>query len=385
MFLDAARARTAETVSLLAELVAIESPSTEPPAVERLARHLAARLDALGLEPEVIPVPGRGPVLRGVTRGAAGPRVMLLGHLDTVWPLGTLAARPVRTEGDRLFGPGAYDMKGGLAVALTALRVLDSAGRRPAVTVFFTPNEEVDCEPYRARMEEEMRAASAVLDFEPAWPGGGVKTERRGSGSFVLRAGGRAAHAGADLSRGVNAVLEIARQCLEVSAWTDVAAGRSVNVGVVRGGVRPNVVPEYAEAHLDVRYRTREDGALLRDRLRALRPQDPAVTLAVEGDLHCPPFERTAAVAALFETARGVARDMGLDLTEGAAGGASEASYAAALGRPTLDGLGPDGDGAHAAHEHVLVPSLADRVALTAGLLDRLSSAEAARSGPTAG
>jgi glutamate carboxypeptidase len=300
---------------------------------------------------------------------------MLLGHLDTVWPMGTLARRPVRVAGDRLSGPGCYDMKAGLVGALFALRAQAARGPLPAVTVFLTPLEEVDCEPYRALMEAEMKASAAVLCFEPAWPGGAVKTARKGSGSFVLRARGRASHAGADLSRGANAILELARQCLRVSELTDPAAGLSANVGVIRGGLRPNVVPDLAEAEIDVRYPNAQGGASLAGALRNLRPVDPKVSLEIEGGLHYPPLERTPDVAALFAEARAVAAEMGIALEEAATGGASEASFAGALGIPTLDGLGGDGDGAHAEDEHVLLASLPGRAALTAGLLERLGRA----------
>jgi glutamate carboxypeptidase len=368
--------RTRAMVGLLTDLVAIESPSTDPAAVARLAERIARDLDALGMAAELVPVTGGGPVLRARTAAAAQPGarpVMLLGHLDTVWPVGTLPRRPVRVDGDRFTGPGCYDMKAGLVIALYALRALAARGALPAATVFFTPLEEVDGEPYRALMESEMAAASAVLDFEPAWPGGAVKTSRKGSGTFLLRARGRASHAGADLSRGANAILELARQCLAVSRLTDAARGVSANVGVVRGGLRPNVVPDRAEAEIDVRYPTLADGSALAGALRNLRPEDSGVSLEIEGGLHYPPLERTPAVAALYARAREAAAEIGLDLGEAATGGASEASFAAALGRPTLDGLGADGDGAHAEDEHVLVSSLAPRVALVAGLIDRVA------------
>jgi glutamate carboxypeptidase len=298
---------------------------------------------------------------------------MLLGHLDTVWPVGTTAGRPARVEGGVLRGPGCYDMKGGLVVVLYALRALRAAGRRVAVTVFFTPLEEVDCEPYRAVMEAEMKASSAVLDFEPAWPGGAVKTARKGSGSYVLTAHGIASHAGADLARGANAILELARRCLEVSALTDTGRGVSANVGVIRGGLRPNVVPDLAAAEIDVRFPTIADGEALDAAVRALAPDDPRVRLTLEGGLHYPPLERTPAVAGLYAAARAVAGEMDMDLPEVATGGASEVSFAGALGLPALDGLGPDGDGAHSLDEHVLLASLPTRAALTAGLLLRLA------------
>jgi len=374
---DWCRARAPEMTALLAELSATESPSTEPAAVAALALRLAREAEGLGLTTELIPVPDAGPLLRARSQ-AAGRPIMLLGHMDTVWPLGTLATRPLRTEGDRLYGPGAYDMKGGLVVALFALGALRTRGRLPPVTVFFTPLEEVDCGPYRGLMEAEMGASAAVLDFEPAWPGGAVKTERKGSGSFLLRARGRAAHAGADFAQGANAILELARRVLEVSALTDLERGTTVNVGVVRGGLRSNVVPDLAEAEVDFRVRSLADARRIEAAFGALRATDPGVALEVDGGLHYPPLERGPHVLAVYELARRVAEEMGSGLAEASTGGASEASFAAALGVPTLDGLGPDGDGAHAEHEHVLLSSLPDRAALAAGLIERLADTQGA-------
>jgi glutamate carboxypeptidase len=343
--------------------------------VAALAARLGRELEAVGLRAELLPVEGTGPILRGRTPGADATRpVMLLGHLDTVWPLGTLAVRPMRVEGERLFGAGSYDMKAGLVVVLFALRVLREAGRPAPVTVFFTPLEEVGGDHYREAMETEMRGCRAVLDFEPAWPGGAVKTGRKGSGSYVLTAYGKASHAGADLAQGANAILEIARQVERLSGLTEPGGGASVNVGVVKGGVRPNVVPDRAEIEVDVRYRTLAEGQRLDAAVRALVPSVPGVRLEISGGLHCPPLERGPHVLSVYQKARAAAAELGLDLQEVSTGGASEASYAAALGIPTLDGLGADGDGAHAEHEHVLIPSLPERVALTAGLIERLCS-----------
>jgi glutamate carboxypeptidase len=370
--LAAARASAAAMAALLREYVEIESPSDDPGAVAAFAERVGRDLSELGLAVELVPVRGGGPVLRA--RSAGERPIMLLGHLDTVWPMGTLALRPVTVEGDLLRGPGCYDMKAGLVVAVEALRQLASEGPLPAVTVFFTPLEEVDCEPYRGVMEDEMRACRAVLDFEPAWPGGAVKTERKGSGQFLLRAHGRASHAGADLSKGANAILEIARQSLAVTGLNDPARGVSVNVGVVRGGTRSNVVPERAEAEVDFRVRRVEDARTLETAFHALRSSDPGVRLEVSGGLHYPPLERTEKVLAVYGAARAVAAAMGQDLAEISTGGASEASFAGALGLPTLDGLGADGDGAHAVDEHVRLSSLPERAALAAGLIATLSA-----------
>ena len=371
--LSRARARLAPATTLLRELVEIESPSRDAAGVERLGRRLAAELEPLGLRCELPPVEGAGPWLLGRS-SAPGTPVMLLGHLDTVWPVGTLARRPVRVEGDRLHGPGAYDMKAGLVVIVEALRLLADGGRSlPPVTVLVTPLEETGSGPYRERMLDEMRRCRACLGFEPAGEAGAVKTGRKGSGTFVLRAHGKASHAGASLANGANAILGLAGALLEASALTDEGRGLSVSVGTVQGGVSANVVPDFAEATLDVRYRTRADGEALDRALRGLAARVPGVRLETAGGLGTPPLERTPAVAGLFFAAREEAAGLGLALEEVCVGGASEASYAAALGLPTLDGLGGDGDGAHAEHEHVLLSSLPERVALTAALLARLT------------
>lgn len=368
------RARAHEMSQCLKTLCEIESPSTDPAGVEAAARFLAPQFDALGLASELGAVAGAGPVLRAKNRGGHGAAkpVMLLGHLDTVWPLGTLATRPVRIDGDRMTAPGGYDMKGGLVVVLFALRALAERGPLPAVTVYFTPLEEVDNTPYRKAMEDEMRGCSACLDFEPAFPGGAVKTGRKGSGQFLVRAHGISSHAGADLALGANAIVELAHQALAVQPLTDAARGTSVNVGVIRGGTRTNVVPALAELEMDFRYPTLDEGRRVEAAVRGLQPHVKGVRLEVEGGMSYPPLERNERTLSVYAKAKAAADELGLPLSEVVTGGASEASFASALGLPTLDGLGPDGDGAHAVHEHVLLPSLPERVALTAELLKRL-------------
>jgi glutamate carboxypeptidase len=366
------RDRQDAMTAFLSELVAIESPSTDAQSVARLARRVAAELEPLGLPVELLPVDGAGPVLRA--RRGTRP-VMLLGHLDTVWDVGTLAQRPVRVENGRLYGPGSFDMKGGIVVLVHALKALARNGTLPGICVFLTPLEEVGAENYRAAMEESMLASRAVLDFEPAWPGGPVKTTRKGSASFVLRARGVAAHAGADFARGANAIVELSRRIADAAALTNLERGITVNVGTIQGGTRPNVVPDEAHAELDVRFRALADAEAVRSSLKALRPDDPRIRLDLEAKSFYPPLERGPHVVATFRAAAAVAAELGLPpLEEVATGGASEASFAAALGIPTLDGLGADGDGAHAVSEHVILSSIPDRAALAAGLIAKLSA-----------
>jgi glutamate carboxypeptidase len=357
-------------LALLRDLVSIESPSEDPGGVEAAARRLVGEFKSVSLAPKLVPVEGAGPILVSEAPG----RPLLLGHLDTVWPKGTLAARPPRLEGDRFFAPGSFDMKGGIVIALYALKALVARGGPTAVGLFLTPLEEVGGAPYRAVMAETMRSASAVLDFEPAWPGGAVKTARKGSLGIRIQSFGRSAHAGADFERGQNAALEIARKALEASALTDLSKGITVNVGLLRGGIRPNVVPALAELEIDVRFPRRDDGERLLGLIRDMRPSTPGIRLEVEVVSRYPPLERTPQVASLFEEARAAAASLGFGLEETSTGGASEASFASELGIPALDGLGADGDGAHAEDEHVLVSSLSKRAALAAALLERLTS-----------
>jgi glutamate carboxypeptidase len=368
--LEWTRARTPEMLALLRDLVSIETPSDDPASIEELALRLLPEFRAVGLEPELVPVAGAGPLLRATAPG----KPLLLGHLDTVWPRGTLARRPPRLEGGRFFAPGAFDMKAGLVIALYALKASAAAGGRATAALLLTPLEEVGGDAYRPLMEDLMRSASAVLCFEPAWPGGAVKTARKGSLGLLLEAFGRSAHAGADFERGANAVLEIAEKALEAAALTDPTCGITVNVGVLRGGTRPNVIPDRACAEIDVRFPKRDDGERLEAQLRSFRSSRPGTRLEMRVVSRYPPLERTPQVAALFEEARKTASALGLSLDEVSTGGASEASFAAALGIPTLDGLGADGDGAHAEDEHVLLASLPERAALAASLLDRLEA-----------
>ncbi|KAF0235245.1 MAG: glutamate carboxypeptidase [bacterium] len=296
---------------------------------------------------------------------------MILGHMDTVWPLGTLARRPVRIEGDKLFGPGSYDMKAGLVVAIHALEVLQALDRNPKhpIIFFFSSLEETNCEPYKSVLEANAQACDYVLDLEPAWPGGAVKTERKGSANYVLNIRGRAAHAGADPRKGTSAITELAHQIQTLNSFTDYEKGTTVNVGVINGGIRPNVIPDNARAEIDVRFCRLVDGQAIDSKIKALEPYLSGAELEITGKIGMPPLERTEKVVALYQKAKGVATQLGFELGEASTGGVSEACITSALGIPTLDGLGADGDGAHAEYEHVVLPSLATRTALLAGLL----------------
>ena len=350
-------------------LVRLESPSTDKAAVDRCGVALADMLREAGADVEVLAQPERGNHLRARIPGHGRP-VLLLGHFDTVWPLGTLERMPLRREGDRLYGPGTFDMKAGIAIALAAAEALGATGTpHPPITMLWTADEEIGSATSRATIEAEARQSAAVLVLEPALPGGAVKTARKGCGEFELIVHGIAAHAGLDPGQGASAIHELAAQIAAIERFQDLPRGISVNVGIVSGGSRPNVLAEEARATIDVRAPTREAADAVEAAFRGLHPLRPGTRLTIQGGFERPPMERTAAVAGLFTRASDVALSLGRALGEGPAGGGSDGNFTAALGVPTLDGLGATGDGAHAAHEHVDATALAWRAALLAGLL----------------
>jgi len=360
---------------LARELCEIESPSGDAGgsrgvvgAIERAAGGLpsVARVERIEA------ANGYGEHLRLEAFASGGGRPLLvLGHTDTVHPRGTLAERPWREEGGRIYAPGVFDMKSGCAVAVEVLRALGELGMSPGrpVVLLLTCDEETGSASGRALVEREARRAECVLVLEPPAPGGRVKTERKGTGMFVLSAEGRAAHAGLDPEKGASAVLEIARQIERLHGLADPALGTTVNVGVVSGGTQSNVVAAAARAEVDVRFSTTGEAERVERAIRASEPFDARVRLEVRGGINRPPLERTPTVSALYEHARRQAALLGLDLGEASVGGASDGNFAAACGAPVLDGLGVEGDGAHAAHEHILADGVAPRAALLAALV----------------
>jgi glutamate carboxypeptidase len=354
-------------------LVRLESPSTDKTAVDRCGATLTAMLREIGADVREDVQAARGNHLRARIDG--GPsRVLILGHFDTVWPVGQLARMPLKEEDGRLYGPGVFDMKSGIAVAMAAVRALRETNQddAPTISMLWTTDEEIGSGTSRTLIEEEARASDAVLVLEPSLPGGAAKTSRKGCGEFELTVRGVSAHAGVDPSKGASAVLELVTQILRVQALQDLPRGVSVNVGLISGGSRPNVVPEEAHAIIDVRAPTMEDAARMEAAIRALSPASARTSIEISGGFSRPPLERGPHVARLYEIARAAAADLGHDLQEGGTGGGSDGNFTAALGVPTLDGLGPQGDGAHALHEHIVVTELPWRAAFLAAVLVRL-------------
>jgi glutamate carboxypeptidase len=358
-------------------LVRLESPSTDKTAVDICGAELAGRLTALGGRVDRLVREKRGDHLRAEFRGT-GPRVLLLGHFDTVWPVGQLARMPLHEEDGRLYGPGVFDMKAGIAMAMLATRAVHEIAPEsvPRIIMLWTTDEEIGSLTSRAAIEEEARLSDAVLVLEPALPGGAVKTRRKGCGDFQLIVHGVSAHAGVDPGKGASAIHELAHQIVAVQDLQDLELGISINVGVIAGGSRTNVVADHATAAIDVRVPTMADGARIEGRLRGLTPKLKGTRLELTGSIGRPPLERSAGVVRLLELARQAARELGRDLGEGGTGGGSDGNFTAALGVPTLDGLGACGDGAHALHEHVLLEDLTWRAALVAALLMRVGGVQ---------
>jgi glutamate carboxypeptidase len=360
-------------VSTIRELVEIESPSDNKAAVDQIAEAVAQDFSQLGGKVRIHQAKDFGNHLQVNFGGKSAKPVLLLGHYDTVYPLGTLAAMPCRAMDGTLTGPGVLDMKSGIALMLHALAALQQwhgALPRP-VTVLLVSDEEIGSNSSRAITESLAKKAAAVLVIEPSHGfHGAVKTARKGVGEYLVKVTGKASHAGLDFQKGVNAILELARQIEKVSSFTDPKKGLTVNVGIVSGGSRTNVVPAEAAAQVDVRIARMKDAAGIDKKMRSLRPFNRKCKIEITGGINRPPMERTAGVAALYAQAKAIARDLGWKLGEAAVGGGSDGNFTAGLGIPTLDGLGGVGDGAHAPHEHILISELPRRAALLASLIE---------------
>lgn len=375
LLLDHFSRRDGELLALTRALVERESPSGDFAGSGAVVDLLADVARGIGSTSKVtrLPVEGYGEHLLIEAFGSGGERTtLLLGHTDTVHPRGSLAERPLREEGGLVYGPGIFDMKSGCAVALGALGAcaeLGLAPPRPVVLLLTCDEEAGSHRGGRELVEQEARRAAQVLVLEPPAPGGRAKTARKGTAGFRLRAEGRAAHAGLDFEKGASAVLELARQTVGLNELCDAARGVTVNVGVFAGGTRSNVVAGEANAEIDVRFETMQDALRVEEAIKSLRPFDERVRLRVEGGINRPPLERTREVSELYGRARAVASALGCELGETSVGGASDGNFAAALCPAVLDGLGVEGDGAHAPHEHIVRASLARRAAFITGLI----------------
>jgi glutamate carboxypeptidase len=359
-------------VESLCLLVEHESPSLDKAALDGLAQKIAGRFETLGGRADLVPnaIGGQHVLARFGPENGLQPAVVI-GHYDTVWPIGTLATMPFRVEGNRAHGPGIFDMKASIVIVEAALGAINRLGLalpRPVI-VLFTSDEEIGSHRSRELLEREAMASGYTLVVEPPLANGGLKTARKGNGIFTLSIEGRAAHAGVEPEKGRNAIVELAHQVLAIEGIARPELGTTLNVGVASGGSVSNVVPAHARATIDARIKSMAEAERVDAAMKALRPVLPDVRLTVTGGFNRPPMERTPAVAHLFERVRALGSTLGLDLTEGSTGGASDANFTAALGVPTVDGFGAQGAGAHAEHEHILIDELPIRAALLATLL----------------
>ena len=356
------------------QLVEIESPSDNKPAADRMGAFLAEKFSSIGGHPQLHRAEEFGDNLQIDFAGAADTKpVLVLGHFDTVYPMGTLPSMPCRIDNGRLYGPGVLDMKAGIALMLFAIEGLQTwHGQLPRpVTVFLVSDEEVGSSSSRKITEDFARKSAAVLVLEPAAGlRGAVKTARKGVGDYTLTVNGVAAHAGLDPGKGHSAILELARQITVVSKLNDLKSGISVNPGIIRGGTRTNVIAAEAVAEIDVRIKSARQAAGLDRKLRALKPFDRRCQLHIEGGINRLPMERTAGVAALYKKAQAIAQQVNWKLEEAAVGGGSDGNFTAGIGIPTLDGLGAVGEGAHAVHENIIIAELPRRAMLLAGLIE---------------
>lgn len=373
MTADSARARV---LARAKSYVAVETPSGSAAQIAALGELVRRDLAGCGAAVTLTAVPERGVNLHARRPGddAESAPVVVLAHIDTVHPLGSLAARPFRIEDGRAYAPGIYDMKTGLALAIEALTWLDERGRRPRrpVELIVTCDEEIGSHSSRALIEDAARRAAAVLVPEPCMPDGGVKTFRKGVATYQVEARGRAAHAGIEGELAVSAITELVHALHSALALADHSKGTTLNVGLISGGTASNVVAAEARAVVDVRIAEPEEGRRVDAGLLGLKARNPRAELEVRQSEERPPLVRSEVVATLYHTAAGFAAELGVDLPEGGTGGGSDGSFAAAVGAPTLDGLGARGGGAHADDEHILLDDLPFRFALMASLLERL-------------
>ncbi len=369
--------KRAEILAFIGWLVEQESMSREAAAITRIAENFGERLTQLGASVELFRDPKFGTTLRArftQSKNADAKQLLVVGHLDTVWPLGTLALRPFHIDGDKAYGPGIFDMKAGVTLATFAMRALQELDRKTnrPVTFLMTCDEETGSHFSRSLIEEEAERSHAALVLEPPVPGGTIKTGRKGVGEFELIVRGRSAHAGNDIRKGVSAINELVQQILVINKLADFARGTTLNVGVVRGGVLSNVVAAEARASIDMRFQVIEEGKRIEEAMSALTPVLDGAQLEIKGGINRPPLLRTEKIGALFAHAKELAMEIDYDLKEASVGGGSDGNFIAAMGVPVLDGLGVDGEGAHAEHEHIIISDIARCATLLTRLIETI-------------
>lgn len=372
------RGQQGEMVRLLGRFVRCESPSSDKAAVDACGKLVAAEWHRRGANIRILRDSKRGNHIRGelwIGEGEPAGQITVLGHLDTVYRRGTIAKTPFRVSNGRAWGPGTFDMKAGLVLALFAVDALRATKIYPRRRFVFLWNsdEEIGSASSRRAIEQEAQRSTAVLVLEPAFGADGrLKTSRKGVGTAEIIVTGRSSHAGIDPKSGVNAVHELALQIARLSKLNDARRGITVQATVVAGGTVSNVIPDDARVEVDIRHSRLADAKRLNRKLRSIKPILRGTRVEIRGGVNRPPLERTAAVRGLFVRAQELMREMGMPLDEASTGGGSDGNFAAALGVPTLDGLGAVGDGAHSSREHVIIRALPERAALLAALLATL-------------
>lgn len=371
-------ARQHELLALTCALVETESPSGDKGGSGEIVSLIASAAGTISAVNSVERITsedfGEHVRIRAFGAETDRPSIVILGHTDTVHPRGAIKERPWRAEGNRIYGPGVFDMKANCALALEALRACEATNALPQspVTILLTCDEESGSPSGRSLVEEEAKKARAVLVLEPPASRGRAKTGRKGTGMFTVEVHGKAAHAGLEPEKGVSAVLELARQTIRLTNLNAPDSGTTVTVTVVSGGTHTNVVAAEARAEVDMRFSSAAEGQRIESAILNLKPFDERARVVISGGINRPPMERTEKVIELYARARGIAGLLGFDLGEASVGGASDGNFVGALGVAVLDGLGIEGDGAHASHEHIIVDNIAVRGALLAGLLASL-------------
>lgn len=371
---ESEEAATARVLERMRRYVEVETPSRNEAQIRALAALLAHDLRAAGADVQLIDAPGYGAHVVANLGGDGSDQIAILSHMDTVHPIGTLTHQPFRVSADRVEGPGTYDMKAGIAIAVESLLLMQRRGRQPRRPIRFiiTCDEEIGSHSGLPVIREQTQGAHAVLVTEPCVAGGSAKTSRKGVLTYQMSIRGRAAHAGTHPSSGVSAVVELAEQIRDIMKLADHTQGTTLNVGVVSGGTASNVIAGHAFAEIDVRVTNAAETERVHHALLALAPHTEGAQVVVKQTERRPPLERSAHVLALYERVRGIARELDFELGEAGSGGGSDGSFTAALGLATLDGLGPDGGGAHAVDEHVLLADLPLRLALFTRILESL-------------